>query len=72
VLGQQLPGELENIYARIEEELRSQYVLGFTSSNRAKDGSYRKLRIEVDHPGAVITARPGYYAPSPNRAPVKH
>jgi len=56
-------GQLDNIYAQVDEELRNQYTLGYVSSNTIKDGSYRKIAVAVNSKGAVISARPGYYAP---------
>ena len=50
---------LEKIYARIEDELRNQYSLGFTPvSNRP---GYRKLRVSVKRKGVTVQARDGYY-----------
>jgi Ca-activated chloride channel homolog len=57
-------GELGNVYTEVEEELRNQYILGYVSSNPIKDGSYRNIKLRVDAPGAVISARPGYYSPN--------
>jgi VWFA-related protein len=57
-------GQLDNIYADVDQELRNQYSLGYISTNTAKDGTYRKIEVTVDSPGAVVTARPGYYAPN--------
>jgi len=57
-------GQLDNIYAQVDEELRNQYTLGYTSSNPAKDGSYRNITVRVALKDATITARPGYYASS--------
>jgi VWFA-related protein len=56
-------GQLDNIYAQVDEELRNQYTLGYISSNTIKDGSYRKIAVSVNAKEAVISARPGYYAP---------
>ena len=56
-------GQLDNIYAEVDEELRNQYTLGYVSSNTIKDGSYRKITVSVKEKGAAISARPGYYAP---------
>jgi Ca-activated chloride channel family protein len=55
-------GQLDNIYAQVDEELRNQYTIGYLSSNTAKDGSYRHIDVRLDAPGARISARPGYYA----------
>jgi VWFA-related protein len=56
-------GQLDNIYAEVDEELRNQYTIGYISTNTMKDGSYRRIDVRVDAPGASVSARPGYYAP---------
>jgi len=58
-------GQLDNVYAEVDEELRNQYTIGYISTNSAKDGSYRRIDVRVDTPGiaASTSARPGYYAP---------
>ena len=53
---------LEVIYDQIQEEMRNQYALGYTPTNAEKDGSYRKLKIEVNRKGVKVQARNGYYA----------
>ncbi len=55
-------GQLDNVYAEVDEELRNQYTLGYISTNTVKDGSYRHIEVSVDAPGAQISARPGYFA----------
>jgi Ca-activated chloride channel family protein len=56
-------GQLDNVYAQVDEELRNQYTVGYISTNPVKDGSYRHIEVRVEAPGAVVSARPGYYAP---------
>jgi VWFA-related protein len=56
-------GQLGDIYAEVDEELRNQYMLGYISTNTAKDGTYRNIQVLVDAPGAAVSSRPGYYAP---------
>ncbi len=56
-------GQLDDIYADVDEELRNQYTLGYVSGNTNKDGSYRQIEVGVARQGVSITARPGYYAP---------
>jgi VWFA-related protein len=51
---------LEKIYEQIEEELRSQYSLGYTSDQ--KDPGYRKIKVAAKGKGLVVQAREGYYA----------
>jgi Ca-activated chloride channel homolog len=63
-------GQLNNIYAQVDEELRNQYTVGYNSTNTAKDGSYRHIEVRVEAaPGAQLSARPGYYAPNDSMAP---
>ncbi|HXF04508.1 MAG TPA: VWA domain-containing protein [Blastocatellia bacterium] len=56
--------ELDPVFARLTEQLRHQYVLGFSSSNEARDGSFRRLTVRVKRDGLVARARSGYYAPT--------
>jgi VWFA-related protein len=56
-------GQLGDVYAEVNEELRNQYTLGYISSNPRKDGSYRHIEVIVDAPDVRVSARPGYYAP---------
>jgi Ca-activated chloride channel homolog len=62
-------GQLDNIYAQVDEELRNQYMLGYISSNTAKDGSYRRIDVGTNAKGATISARPGYYSPDELKRP---
>jgi len=61
-------GQLNNVYAEVYDELRNQYTIGYISTNTVKDGSYRKIDVRVDAPGAAISSRPGYYAPDEIKA----
>ena len=54
---------LGDLYRGIAEELRQQYALYYRPLNKARDGSFRRVRVEVKTPGAQVTARVGYYAP---------
>jgi Ca-activated chloride channel homolog len=54
-------------FAEIERELRTQYLLAYSSTNKKRDGSYRKITIEITNPELKkekleIRHRPGYYA----------
>lgn len=57
---------LDQIYAKIEEELRSQYSLGYAPDSKARNG-YRKIKIELRKKGMVVRGREGYYPRSRNR-----
>ena len=60
--------ELPAIAARIGVELRNQYVLAYTPTNRARDGKYRHVDVKLDPPAALppltLRWRLGYYAPN--------
>jgi Ca-activated chloride channel family protein len=59
--------DLNQAFAEIERELRTQYLIAYTSTNKKRDGSYRKINIEITNPELrkeklEIRHRPGYYA----------
>lgn len=43
-------GELPTIYQAISQTLRNQYAIAYSSTNQAKDGSYRKIKVELVNP----------------------
>jgi VWFA-related protein len=53
--------KLQEAFDQISAELRSQYNIGYTSTNTKMDGSYRKLEIK-NKQSYKIQARAGYYA----------
>jgi VWFA-related protein len=55
---------LEQAFDEISEELRSQYTIGYSPSNKAHDGAYRKIRVEMKNKDYSVLTRRGYYAPS--------
>jgi len=56
--------ELEDSFQQISKELRSQYNIGYFSSNKARDGGYRRVEIKVEEKGLGVRFRRGYYAPT--------
>ena len=60
--------DLPAVTARIAVELRNQYVLGYYSKNRARDGKYRHVEVKISQPLGVSPIkghwRLGYYAPA--------
>jgi VWFA-related protein len=60
--------ELPDVAAKIGIELRNQYVLGYSPTNQARDGKYRRVKIKVNQPRGLPPLRAfwrlGYYAPS--------
>jgi Ca-activated chloride channel homolog len=56
--------ELDTVYDRIAEELRTQYNLGYVSDNRRRDGKWRRIVVRIpDHDDLRIRHKLGYYAP---------
>ena len=55
------PKKLHDALDDISKELRNQYNIGFVSTNKSPDGSYRKLEIKTKE-GLKVQARKGYYA----------
>ncbi len=55
--------ELRAQFARTVENLRRRYVLGYTSTHIARDGSWRKVEIKSRSTNHVIRSRSGYFAP---------
>jgi Ca-activated chloride channel family protein len=74
-------GEFGGIFQAISQAMRQQYVLTYTPSNQARDGKYRKIKVEIIDPKTneplrvvddknkplkySILAKSGYTAPRP-------
>ena len=58
---------LEAVFKELQEEMRSQYAIGYTPLNDQKDGSYRKVEIKLANKELKAQARKGYYAIKPER-----
>jgi hypothetical protein len=72
-------GEFPNIFRAISDSLRNQYVATYTPSNQARDGKFRKIKVELVNPATgeplkitdqkgkpikySILAKQGYTAP---------
>ena len=54
--------KLKEAFDQIAQELRSQYNIGYTPSNAALDGTFRKVEIRTSKKDYKIQARSGYYA----------
>jgi Ca-activated chloride channel homolog len=55
--------DLERTYVEVAEELRHQYTLYYSPINNARDGQFRRVRVETTSPNHRVTARVGYFAP---------
>lgn len=63
------PNKIEDVavgFGRIEEELRSQYLLRYTPSQFKDDGSFRTIYLVSRDPRYHVTTRKGYFAPLGN------
>lgn len=60
--------ELPDVAMKIAIELRNQYVVGYTSTNKARDGKYRRVQVKMAKvrglPPLKAAFRTGYYAPA--------
>jgi Ca-activated chloride channel homolog len=59
--------ELRDAFRQIQEEMRSQYLVAYEPTDQRRDGSYRKIEIELVNPvlqkeKIKITHRQGYFA----------
>jgi VWFA-related protein len=52
---------IEKSYAKIAEEARTQYTLGYLSHQPFIDGKYRAIDVRVERPGLEVFAKKGYY-----------
>jgi VWFA-related protein len=53
---------LDDIYNVIQQEMRSQYSASYTSTNQARDGSFRRIEIRANNRDLKLQVRKGYYA----------
>jgi len=65
------PDEVNRICLQVAHDIRNQYIIGYSPSNPALDGSFRQIRVSVNAPNRpVVRTRTGYYAtPEPARRP---
>src|SRR5258708_9001374 len=68
--------ELRDSFAQIQNDLREQYLIAYSSSNKTRDGSYRRISIEIVNPetrkeNLRLNYRPGYFAKSPDSSQPK-
>jgi VWFA-related protein len=54
---------LQEAFDQISEELRSQYTVGYYPTNSARDGKFRKIKVDLANHDLKVLARKGYYAP---------
>ncbi len=59
------PEQADGIYTRILADINHRYIIGYYPTNKAHDGSRRKIKFEIKgHPDYSVLGRTAYYAPS--------
>lgn len=53
---------LQEAFTELQNEMRSQYAIGYTPTNPAKDGTFRRIDIKTENKDWKVQARKGYYA----------
>lgn len=53
--------ELEPIYSQIQQELRSQYLIAYQSTNTSEDDDFRSVDLRIDDKSLVVKTLSGYY-----------
>jgi VWFA-related protein len=66
--------QLRAAFAEIEQELRTQYLISYSPTNKARDGSWRRIRIEIVNnklrdQKIKLSYREGYFASPPRATP---
>jgi VWFA-related protein len=54
---------LRDQFSLVVEDLRRRYVLAYTSTKTARDGSWRNVEIRSRNTGLTVRSRNGYFAP---------
>ena len=57
---------LREAFAQINQEIKNQFSLGYVSTNRKHDGTFRQIEVRVKRRGLKVTHRKGYYASGPS------
>jgi len=68
--------DLQDAFAQIQRDLREQYLVAYSPSNKARDGSYRRIEIQLLNPALKqqnlkLNYRAGYFAKTANPEPKK-
>ncbi|HEY3381053.1 MAG TPA: VWA domain-containing protein [Vicinamibacterales bacterium] len=55
--------DVKAVFDRVVADSSAYYLLGFTSSNRGRDGRFRRIKVGLKRPDLELEYRAGYYAP---------
>ena len=56
--------DFTQVFKGVQQDTSTYYLLGYRSTNPARDGRYRRITVKVNVPGVKIDHRRGYYAPA--------
>ena len=57
--------QLTEVHGLIAADVQQRYVITYTPTNQAMDGTWRAIRLETTTPTHVVRVRAGYFAPAP-------
>jgi len=63
--------DFTQVFKGVQQDTSTYYLLGYRSTNAARDGRYRHIAVKVNVPGVKIDYRRGYYAPADYRHSTK-
>ncbi len=58
-------GQLAAVHTALVEDVQNRYLLTYTPSNQANDGSWRVIDVDCGDPKLKVRTRAGYFAPKP-------
>ena len=56
--------DFSQVFKGVQQDTSTYYLLGYRSTNPARDGKYRRITVKVNLPGVKVENRRGYYAPA--------
>jgi len=59
---------LDDAFKELQDEMRSQYAIAYTSTHAEQDGTFRKLLVKVADKNLKVQVRKGYYATKPEKS----
>lgn len=54
--------DFSGVFSQVQKDTSAYYILGYTSSNHAKDGRFRRIKVVLNRTDLKLEYRPGYYA----------
>ncbi len=63
--------DFTQVFKGVQQDTSTYYLLGYRSTNPARDGRYRHIAVKVNVPGVKVDYRRGYYAPADYRHSTK-